>query len=221
MPFSFAALLLVVSTASDPLTFGSPDVLTLAPGVLAPIPESTPEPVYPSQARSERIEGTVLVEAIITKAGLVADCRVKRSVDPHLDVAALEAVRQWRYKPALRKNQPVPVYLTVSVRFAFPDAPTPRAEDSLLGVWKVRGAREWIVVWPNGEAYRCSAISGQPTLASPGSLSDGNVIWKRHWPAQHLSRTGLQLMATRADEALAFEPTEVLPADSCLPNRVR
>ena len=73
-------------------------------------------PVYPPMAVSARVEGTVLIEAIISTTGTVQDARVVNSV-PLLDAAALEAVRQWVFTPTRLNNVPVPVILTVKVEF--------------------------------------------------------------------------------------------------------
>src|SRR5262245_6698535 len=55
-------------------------------------------PVYPEVARLARVEGTVVLEAVLDTSGTVTQLRVLRSV-PLLDQAALTAVRQWRYTP--------------------------------------------------------------------------------------------------------------------------
>ena len=74
-------------------------------------------PVYPLMAQSIRLQGLVIIEATIGPDGLVSDARVLRSV-PLLDAAAIEAVRQWRYTPTLLNGVPVPVVMTVTVRFS-------------------------------------------------------------------------------------------------------
>ena len=73
-------------------------------------------PVYPALAQASRIEGLVIIEAIIDEHGAVQSARVLRSL-PLLDEAALAAVRQWRYTPALLNGVPVPVIMTVTVNF--------------------------------------------------------------------------------------------------------
>jgi protein TonB len=73
-------------------------------------------PVYPAIARAARVEGIVILEAIISEDGSVRDVRVLRS-KPLLDAAAMEAVRQWRFTPTLLNGQPVPVVMTVTVAF--------------------------------------------------------------------------------------------------------
>jgi periplasmic protein TonB len=73
-------------------------------------------PVYPSIARAARIQGDVLIQAVIGVDGAVREARAQ-SGHPLLDQAALDAVRQWRYRPTLLNGVPVPVVMTVSVRF--------------------------------------------------------------------------------------------------------
>jgi protein TonB len=73
-------------------------------------------PVYPPLARAARVEGLVILEAVIAEDGSVRDVRLLRSV-PLLDAAAVEAVRQWRFTPTLLNRQPVPVVMTITVAF--------------------------------------------------------------------------------------------------------
>jgi protein TonB len=76
-----------------------------------------PEPAYPEAARKARMEGVVILEAIITAGGSVEEVKVLKSVNPLLDSAAVRAVQQWRYKPATLNGRAVRVYLTVTVTF--------------------------------------------------------------------------------------------------------
>jgi len=73
-------------------------------------------PVYPPLARAARVEGIVILEAVIAEDGSVRDVRVLRS-QALLDEAAVEAVRQWRFTPTLLNGQPVPVVMTITVAF--------------------------------------------------------------------------------------------------------
>jgi len=73
-------------------------------------------PEYPDLAQKARIEGVVIIQAIIGKTGAIEEATVLRSI-PLLDAAALAAVRQWRYTPTLLNGQPIAVIMTVTVRF--------------------------------------------------------------------------------------------------------
>ena len=74
------------------------------------------QPVYPDLARDAGVDGTVLVQALVGKDGKVKDAKVTKSI-PMLDAAALAAVKQWVFKPALSNNKPVAVWVAVPVRF--------------------------------------------------------------------------------------------------------
>ena len=76
-------------------------------------------PVYPAIAQSARVQGDVVIEATIDEEGKVADARVVKSV-PLLDQAALDAVRQWEYRPSLLNGVPTAVVMTVTVKFTRP-----------------------------------------------------------------------------------------------------
>jgi protein TonB len=73
-------------------------------------------PVYPEFARAARLEGTVIMEAVLDTTGRVTQLRVIKSA-PMFDQAALDAVRQWQYTPSLYGGRPVSVLMTITVRF--------------------------------------------------------------------------------------------------------
>lgn len=75
------------------------------------------DPVYPELARRARMEGFVILTAIIDKQGDVKEVEITRGLGLGLDVAALEAVRQWKYTPTFYNGRPVEVILTVTVVF--------------------------------------------------------------------------------------------------------
>lgn len=76
------------------------------------------EPAYPPTAVSARLQGIVILEAIVDEEGTVKDVKVLRSVNPLLDREALAAVRQWRYSPVVLNGTPVPFVLSVSLSFS-------------------------------------------------------------------------------------------------------
>jgi protein TonB len=77
---------------------------------------SQPKPIYPALARQARIQGNVVLHAIIGKDGKVEQLEVI-SGHPLLVQAALQAVREWRYKPTLLNGEPVEVDTTITVTF--------------------------------------------------------------------------------------------------------
>jgi protein TonB len=74
-------------------------------------------PVYPPIAKAARVSGTVVLQATISKAGTIENLRVIGG-PAMLQQAAMDAVRQWRYKPYLLNNEPVEVETTVNVIFS-------------------------------------------------------------------------------------------------------
>jgi protein TonB len=72
--------------------------------------------VYPAIAQSARVQGDVIIEATIGADGKVQNAKVLRSV-ALLDQAAVAAVMAWEYTPTLLNGQPVPIIMTVTVRF--------------------------------------------------------------------------------------------------------
>jgi protein TonB len=75
------------------------------------------EPQYTEVARKARIEGIVIIEAIIDRNGNVTDARVLKPLPLGLDQAALEAVKRWKFKPGTLNGQPVPVIYNLTVNF--------------------------------------------------------------------------------------------------------
>jgi periplasmic protein TonB len=131
----------------EPIRAQSPEVvfdapITSATDVLIGVPEAPPQtgpllagvgdvtnpeliqatklsPVYPELARKARIEGNVILQAVVHKDGTVGEIMVLRCNRPNLgfEESAIEAVRQWRYRPATQNGRPVDVYFTVKVDF--------------------------------------------------------------------------------------------------------
>jgi protein TonB len=73
-------------------------------------------PQYPQDAFVKKIEGTVLIEALVNSQGRVANARVIQSV-PLLDAAALQAVYQWVFQPAMKHGRPVATIIHMPVAF--------------------------------------------------------------------------------------------------------
>ena len=79
---------------------------------------TTVNPVYPADARAARVQGVVMLQATIDREGKVTDLRVIRG-HPLLNDAAVDAVKQWRYKPQTLNGQPIEVITTITVNFSF------------------------------------------------------------------------------------------------------
>ena len=77
-------------------------------------------PTIAEMTKSARVQGLVILEAVISETGEVVRVRVLRS-QPLLDAAAIEAVRGWRYTPTLLNNVPVSVLITITLNFRLND----------------------------------------------------------------------------------------------------
>jgi protein TonB len=74
------------------------------------------QPVYPPIARTARIQGPVILVAVISKAGTIENLRAL-SGHPMLVPAAVDAVSQWRYRPYILNNEPIEVETQITVNF--------------------------------------------------------------------------------------------------------
>jgi protein TonB len=81
------------------------------------IPSTKMQPRYTEMARKARLQGMVLLEAIIDERGNVVDVRALRRMPMGLTEEAMEAVTQWKFKPATLAGRPVKVYFTLRVDF--------------------------------------------------------------------------------------------------------
>jgi TonB family protein len=110
-----------------------PTRIRIGGDVMQPKEISTTPPIYPPLARQARIQGTVVLHAIIRKDGTVQEVSVI-SGHPLLARAAEDAVLQWKYEPTLLNGEPVEVETTVTVHFVMdqnpPEQPAPPAEQS-------------------------------------------------------------------------------------------
>ena len=87
------------------------------PEMTRPVLLSKVEPEYPTTARLARMNGRVVVQAVIGLDGAVESVEVLSSTSPLFDDAARDAVKRWKYRPATMDGQPVRIYFTVLVDF--------------------------------------------------------------------------------------------------------
>ena len=80
---------------------------------------SGPDPSYTPQALEREVEGTMLVQCIVTQDGMVHDCRVLKSL-PYMDGAVIHALEQRRYAPALIDGRPVDVEFLFRIQLRMP-----------------------------------------------------------------------------------------------------
>jgi periplasmic protein TonB len=89
-----------------------PDLLTSAPVVIRKV-----EPEYTEQARTERIQGTVVLYTQVETDGRAHDIRVIRKLGYGLDEKAVQCLEQWEFQPGLKDGKPVTVRVTVEINF--------------------------------------------------------------------------------------------------------
>jgi TonB family protein len=110
-----------------------PAPVRVSPGVMAGQMVSRVDPVYPPEARAAGVQGAVVLHAVIDKGGLVQSITVV-SGPPMLAQSALDAVRQWTYKPYLLNGQPVEVETTINVNYTLQDSGSAANAEPVPGV---------------------------------------------------------------------------------------
>jgi protein TonB len=86
-------------------------------GVSNPVPIVTPEAEFSEEARRAKYQGSCMVTIIVDAHGYPQNPRIVRALGMGLDEKALDAVRRYRFKPAIKDGKPVPVMITVEVNF--------------------------------------------------------------------------------------------------------
>ena len=87
-------------------------------GISAPVPIIQPEAEFSDEARRAKYQGEVMISLIVDAQGNPQNPRVVRPLGMGLDEKALEAVRKYKFKPALKDGRtPVPVMVTIAVNF--------------------------------------------------------------------------------------------------------
>jgi len=86
-------------------------------GVSAPKALYAPDPEYSEEARKAKYQGTVVLWLVVDANGRPQQIRVQRALGMGLDEKAIEAVKQWKFDPARKNGQAVPVMINVEVNF--------------------------------------------------------------------------------------------------------
>lgn len=106
--------------APPPAGSNLPPRTNLSANVVAGPLISKVNPIYPPEAEAARISGTVVLQVTISKEGRIANLHVISGPEM-LRMAALEAVKQWVYRPYLLNNRPIEVVTTINVLFRLPE----------------------------------------------------------------------------------------------------
>ena len=75
------------------------------------------EPEFSSSSNEAFVDGVVKIEAVVTREGLPSNLKILSGLNAQEDKTAIEAVKQWRFRPGTKGDQPVKVRVTVEVDF--------------------------------------------------------------------------------------------------------
>ena len=90
-----------------------PGLYRVGGGVSAPVPTSTPEAIQ----KGRRVQGVCVISLIVNEKGLPTNLRLVRGLTESADQSALDAVSNYRFRPAMKEKQPVAVRMTIEVNF--------------------------------------------------------------------------------------------------------
>ena len=157
---------------------GIPKQVTISEGVAQGMVLKKIPPTYPPIAKAARIEGTVVLQATISKQGEIEDLKVI-SGHPMLQQSALDAVKQWTYKPYQLNGEPVEVATTVNVVFQLDPSANPPKKVTIAG-----GIAQGHLIHPVAPIYPSEAkkakVSGlvvlQATIGKAVHIEDLRVV---------------------------------------------
>jgi TonB family protein len=121
--FRLLAMLIALLVCRAVAQSSSPQQVQVSQGVSQGLLIYRVQPTYPPPALQARVQGTVVLQALIGKDGTIQNLTVI-SGHPMLIQAAMDAVKQWRYKPYLLNGEPVLVRTTINVNFVLSGAPS-------------------------------------------------------------------------------------------------
>jgi len=111
----------IISAMSPKVT--PPAAPASQPGFVQPSVLTRTLPGYTAEARAKKIEGAVILSALVGPDGKAQDIQIVQSLDPDLDQKAIEAVGQWTFRPGTRDGVPVKVRAQVAVNFRLLELP--------------------------------------------------------------------------------------------------
>jgi periplasmic protein TonB len=113
------AALAVVIAAASLVVLQAQEIYKVGDGVLAPVPIKQVRPDYTAEAKAARIEGVVELRVVVLADGMVRDVTVTKSLDSvlGLDKQAVNAAKEWLFKPATKDGKPVAVSVTLQMKF--------------------------------------------------------------------------------------------------------
>ena len=113
VPLISVVMLAGTGSAADP----DEEVFRIGGDVAPPTLVHRVDPVRPNGANAGRADGTVVMALVVSSKGIPHDIQIRESLEKDLDQSAIDAVQQWRFEPAKKKDKPVAVRVTVEIRF--------------------------------------------------------------------------------------------------------
>lgn len=110
----FVALILASIGVS---AVGAERIYTARDGVTAPVVIQQVNPQYTSAAKDSKIQGKVSLKLVVGSDGIARDIAVVQGIDPGLDQNAVQAIKSWRFRPALHNARPVSMSARIDVNF--------------------------------------------------------------------------------------------------------
>lgn len=105
---------IVATLRGEPVYYCLPPTL-----VTAPKPIDTRAPTYTGQTRRDKVQGTCELLVAVDADGLPEILKVKHRLEPTLDIHAMQAVAEWKFRPAMKGGKPVAYLLIVKVGFHY------------------------------------------------------------------------------------------------------
>jgi TonB family protein len=155
------AAVLVLLSLSVPAAAQGGGVILGAPPAMPLLIDSSAHPPKPPDA----VAGSLLLEVVVGDTGAVEDVRVERGLSPAVDLAASNAVRRWRFRPAFQSRRPVAAIVHVELTFQKPE--------------KARGPRDLLISLkppPRTVPAQSAAVQAVP----PGTAGLTNPRLRRH-----------------------------------------
>ncbi len=170
-----------------------------------------PNPAYPEEAKQKGVQGGVVIEVTVNEKGEVWDARVVRG-ESLLQNAALEAVRRWRFSPALLNGNPVPILAHVEMEFRLDSASAPAKSRPIRVDEKIHAAKLLYQVQPEyPEEAKRLRIEGEVILRI--TVDEGGAVIDAHPMSGHQLLTDAAVQAVRqwkySSTLLNGEPVKV------------
>ena len=97
---------------------GAPGPIYIQGDVQPPRKVHFPQPLYTEEARKARVQGVVILQAIVDEEGNVVDVKVVKGLPEGLEQSAVDTVLGWKYEPATVDGKAVSVYMNLTISFS-------------------------------------------------------------------------------------------------------